>query len=487
MSGWANLVVNSNCATAPGPNFFGIGNDVLYCFTFADFIDPMHHESATGRPSINLDGWMLTREQVCSAFERHMADADIAILEGVMGLFDGRDGATEAGSTAQIAKWLGAPVALVIDCSAVARSAAAIIKGYQDFDPELHLGALIFNKVGGPAHTQWLKDAVAAAGLGLAVLGGIPRDESVAVEERYLGLHLPRDSTMPPNLIHNLATLIRNHVDLDEILALGRKASLDDNAGVGGVGQAKDAGVERSDTANVDEASSHPGKHSVMHDSQVAAEKGKKKRRKKSKPVRNTTTLPPLALDKDDGLVQADDSPETSARSEVPNDKSIAVLMGEGGAGGARASPPQAEAASQEEGGKSAFRKGPRTVRIAVARDVAFCFYYHDNLALLQLAGAELVIFSPLCDPLPPNIAGVYLGGGYPERHAVELAENKLLRAGLKAFADAGGIIYAECGGLMFLTQSIQPRGEPPQPMGKIDAIVCFTFLNITNRKKAKP
>lgn len=141
----------------------------------ADFLDPMHHEAATGRPSINLDTWMLSRPQVAAAFRRHCAGADVAVVEGVMGLFDGRDGATEAGSTAQLAKWLGAPVVLVLDASALARSAAAVAKGYSEFDPALRLGGLLFNKVGGAAHTQWLRDALAAAGIGAAVLGGVPK------------------------------------------------------------------------------------------------------------------------------------------------------------------------------------------------------------------------------------------------------------------------------------------------------------------------
>ena len=97
----------------------------------ADFLDPMHHEQATGRPSVNLDGWMLGREQNLMSFHRAVAGADVAVVEGVMGLFDGRDGKSEVGSTAQMAKWLGAPVVLVLDCWAMARSAAAMIKGYE--------------------------------------------------------------------------------------------------------------------------------------------------------------------------------------------------------------------------------------------------------------------------------------------------------------------------------------------------------------------
>lgn len=118
---------------------------------------------------------MLSREQVLAAFHRAAVGADVAVVEGVMGLFDGRDGTTEQGSTAQLAKWLGAPVVLVLDASAVARSAAATAKGYIEFDPDLHLAGLLFNKVGGPAHTQWLQDAMGAAGIKAAILGGVPK------------------------------------------------------------------------------------------------------------------------------------------------------------------------------------------------------------------------------------------------------------------------------------------------------------------------
>jgi len=141
----------------------------------ADFLDPLHHEVATGRPSVNLDGWMLNKQQNLESFHRHAADADICIVEGVMGLFDGRDGMTEAGSTAELAKWLGAPVLLVMDCWSVARSAAAMVKGYQEFDPDLNLAGVIFNKIGSKAHTQWLTEAVQATGVQTKVFGGIPK------------------------------------------------------------------------------------------------------------------------------------------------------------------------------------------------------------------------------------------------------------------------------------------------------------------------
>lgn len=140
-----------------------------------DFLDPLHHEAACGRTSINLDGWMLDQQQVLDTFHRNMADGDLALLEGVMGLYDGRDGQTDAGSTAQIAKWLNAPVVLVVDCGAIARSAAALVKGFREFDPELRLQGVILNKVGGAAHTAWLHDAIGPANPDVTLLGGIPK------------------------------------------------------------------------------------------------------------------------------------------------------------------------------------------------------------------------------------------------------------------------------------------------------------------------
>lgn len=272
----------------------------------------MYHELATGSPSLNLDGWMLTREAVCATFARGAARADIAVVEGVMGLFDGLDGATEAGSTAQLAKWLRAPVLLVLDCSAAARSLAATVRGFRDFDPGVDLAGLVLNRVAGAAHARWLRDALAAGGLAeLAVLGGLPSVPSVALPERNLGLQVPgEDPGGAAAAVEALGALMASHLDLDALVDLAARA-----------GSGKDG------------------------------------------PARALIGPPPA--------------------------------------------PPLPYRLSEEE------REAP--VRIAVARDEAFCFYYHENLALLEAAGAELVYFSALHEPLPGGVAGVYLGGGYPE------------------------------------------------------------------------
>jgi cobyrinic acid a,c-diamide synthase len=297
-----------------------------------DFIDPLHHQHASGRPARNLDGWMLDPETNLQRFARATVDADVAVIEGVMGLFDGSDGKSERGSTAEMAKLLGLPVLLVIDASAMARSAAALIHGYTSFDPDLRVAGVILNNVGGEIHADMIRDAVAGA---VPILGALPRAKGLVVPERHLGLHLPHEAHT--DYVEQLATLIETHIDLDALL-----------------------------------------RNSVIERLQAIA------------------APPPL--------------------------------------------PPRA--------------------RLAVARDEAFCFYYADNLELLEQAGAELVPFSPIDEPLPENIDGIYIGGGYPELHADKLAANTSTRDAIREFASAGGPIYAECGGLMYLAQTLEIDGE---------------------------
>lgn len=293
-----------------------------------DFIDPLHHQRASGRASRNLDGWMLSPDTNLQRFARATADADAAVIEGVMGLFDGSEGKSDRGSTAEMAKLLQLPVVLVIDASAMARSAAALIHGYASFDPDLRVAGVILNNIGGEIHADMIRDAVAGA---VPILGALPRAADLVMPERHLGLHLPHEARQ--DYVDQLATLIEEHVDLDQLL----EASL--------------------------------------------------------------TERPPL--------------------------------------------PPAAAAPSP-------------TVRVGIARDEAFCFYYADNLELLEQAGAELVEFSPINDPLPDDLDGLYIGGGYPELHAAKLADNTATREAIREFAASGGPIYAECGGLMYLADNLE-------------------------------
>lgn len=304
-----------------------------------DFIDPSHHAALTGAPSRTLDGWMLSRAYNEHTFWHHLHSHDLGLIEGMMGLFDGVNGTTEAGSTAEMAKWLGVPVLLVVDASAMARSVAAVLHGFRSFDPALHVAGVIFNRIGGPGHLRYLQEAVAGVA-GLTVLGGLPQREEVKLPERHLGLVTPDEQAVSSHQLARLATLVEDHIDLTQLLQLAQ--------------------------------------------------------------------LPPRVAEP--SVVQED---HAGARS-------------------------------------------PR-VRFGVARDAAFCFYYADNLDLLEHAGAELVFFSPLHDPhLPANLHGLYLGGGYPEVHARALAANTSMRQDIHRFIEQDGVVYAECGGLMYLTRGLR-------------------------------
>lgn len=308
-----------------------------------DFIDPGHHTAVTGRPSHNLDGWMLGEAVNRDIFSRAAMDADLSIIEGMMGLFDGSSPVDEKGSTAELAKQLGAPVLLVIDGSAMARSAAAMVSGYAKFDPDLRVAGVLFNRIGSEGHYRLLKEAVEAE-TDLAVVGYLKPDPSVTVPDRHLGLVTAIEQESP-DLYRWLGEAAAETVDLDRVEELTRSA--------------EELSVSRS---------------------------------------------PFSVLRSGDGKRGTDDSP----------------------------------------------------VRIGVAYDPVFCFYYPENLELLEAEGAEIVKFSPLKDQSLPDVDLLYLGGGYPELHGEGLARNVTMRQAIRSFAERGGTIYAECGGMMYLTQAIR-------------------------------
>lgn len=329
-----------------------------------DFIDPGFHERVSGRPSYNLDGWMCGRERVLETVARHGREADLVIVEGVMGCFDGFDATSETGSTAEVAKWLDAPVVLVLDASSQARSAAAVVLGFERFDPGLRVAGVIANRVAGARHARWLEEAIARR-CRAPLVGAIPTDAALSMPERHLGLVTAVESALGDEQRTRLADVVEVAVDLDRLLDL---------AGEGGV-------ASRGD------------------------------------PVATSATR-----------VRTDSGVRTG--------------------------------------------KAPR-VRIGVARDAAFQFYYAENLDRLRAAGAEIVSFSPLRDPWLPDVDGLYLGGGYPELHARRLSANVPLRDAIRDFVLADRPIYAECGGLMYLAEWLEDmEGVPHAMVGLLPARV---------------
>lgn len=287
---------------------------------------------------------MLSKDCNIRCFQKHAAQADIAVVEGVMGLFDGYDGKSEAGSAAQMAKWLDLPVLLVTDASRMARSAAALVQGFERFDPDLHFAGVLFNHVGSPRHLSYLKEALEGH-VSMPCIGGIVRDADISIPERHLGLVTSQEQALSSEHISRLADLIESHVNLDELF----------------------------------------------------------------------NRLP----DVDFG---------TASEEQTP---------------------------SQE-----------KNVRIGIAWDKAFCFYYQDNLDMVQSFGAEPVFFSPIADSsLPENLDGLYFGGGYPELFAEKLSANVQMRQEIRKQSEKGMPIYAECGGFMYLCEEITDTEGKKYPM----------------------
>ncbi len=294
-----------------------------------DFIDAGLHRIITGRPSRNLDAWMCGEDYVKNCFYKYSGDADISVIEGVMGLYDGEP------STSRLASVLGVPIILVVDAYGMAESAGAMTKGFRDWGLErgVNIKGIIFNRVGSERHYERIKDAVKD----IVVMGYLPRNLDFEIPHRHLGLTVAEENPITDESIQRLADAVLEHIDVDTILS----------------------------------------------------------------------GIPPF------------NSPLS-------------------------------------KGGRRGVDLSPSSIKIAVAYDKAFCFYYEDNLDLLRDAGAEVITFSLLSDSyVPKGIDAIYIGGGYPELYAEALSKNSLMRYSIKGWADAGRPLYAECGGLMYLSKGI--------------------------------
>lgn len=179
-----------------------------------DFIDPGYHRLVTGRPSINLDAWMCDADFVRQIFDYYSVNADIAIIEGVMGLFDGISGRSDEGSTAQIARLTGAPVVLVLDAKGFARSAAAMVKGFAEFDPEVRVAGVIFNNVASETHARLLRESVESSLPHVRVLGCVPREDQLSIPSRHLGLFTIEENPLSADFLDHLVDVVRAFIDL---------------------------------------------------------------------------------------------------------------------------------------------------------------------------------------------------------------------------------------------------------------------------------
>ena len=302
-----------------------------------DFIDPSYHKVITGRQAPTLDAWLMGNDGILTSVQNTSEDADIAVIEGVMGLFDGMSGKSDFASTAYVAKILNAPIILVVDAAKAARSIAAMISGYLNFDNNLKIMGIILNNVSGPKHAKYLEDAFKGS-INVPILGIVKRNPDLKMDERHLGL-IPTDELnySKRNKIIKLASKVSEEVYYEEIISLLRL--------------------------------------------------------KKSKPI---VTLNRFKL------------------------------------------------------------RIPKLVKIGVALDNSFNFYYNENLNILRNLGAEITFFSPIIDNhIPDAISGLVLGGGFPEVMADKLNSNDSMLKSVKKAAQQEMPIYGECGGLMYLTKSI--------------------------------
>lgn len=312
-----------------------------------DFIDPGHHARVTGRPGRNLDTWLLDPAALGRSYQNATVGADIAVIEGVMGLFDGLGGLDESGSTADLARLWELPVVLVVDAKGVSRSAAATVLGFVSFDPAVRVAGVIANKVGSHRHfSDYLAPGLRQRLPDVARLGYLSRDERLAIPSRHLGLLTSDELAAGSAFREALADAAEATLDLDRLVALARAPRWAD-------------------------------------------------------------AVTPAPIEPRSGRV-----------------------------------------------------------RVALARDPAFCFYYADNLDLLRAEGAEVVPFSPLDDPaLPEGTEFVYLGGGYPEVFADRLAANEPMKRSIRRFHAEGGAVLAECGGMMACAEVLRDASGRDYPM----------------------
>ena len=345
-----------------------------------DYIDPMWLGQAAGQVCYNLDFYTMARDEIADVYARHAHTADITLIEGNKGLYDGLD-LDGSNSNAALAKLLGSPVVLVIDAQGMTRGIAPLILGYQAFDRDVHIAGVILNQLGGRRHESKLR-AVIEHYTDVPVLGAILRDPEMEIVERHLGLMPSNESPQAALRIAAIAQRVAEQVDLEGLF-------------------------------KVSAASLSP----------------------------RSQSNPSLPL-------------ERAVENYVPS-----PLQGEGQDGGSSLnSPPPCNDYPHsnpppERGRGSTI--SPSVVKLGIARDAAFGFYYPDDLAALQQAGAQLIPINTLCDQRLPDIDGLFIGGGFPETHMAALEANTTLRSEIHAAIENGLPTYAECGGLMYLARRI--------------------------------
>jgi len=311
-----------------------------------DFIDPMWLSAATGRDCRNLDLFMMGEDNIKKSLQRAGSGADLSIIEGNMGLYDGME-VDGKGSTADIARLIESPIILIIDTSNMTRSIAPLLIGFQKFEPDVFIAGVILNKVASPRHEAKLRAAIETY-TDIEVAGAIPRLPEIGIIQRHLGLKPAKEDERAVSIIESIGAVIEKFVDLQKVVDIARAAK------------------------------------------------------------------------------------------EVPEIELPEIVI------------------------------PPAQVRLGIAQDEAFTFYYPENLEALEIAGAELVPFSPLSDRELPDVAGLYIGGGFPEVFMDRLAANGSMCNRIREAITQGMPVYAECGGLMYLSRSMSWEGVSRRMVGAL-------------------
>jgi cobyrinic acid a,c-diamide synthase len=393
-----------------------------------DYIDPGYHALATGRPGRNLDPVLCGEDLIAPLFAHGAAGADVAVVEGVMGLFDGR-GRTSFGSTAHVARLLAAPVLLVVDAAAQGRSVAALVAGFAGYDPRVRVAGVILNRVGSAWHEEILRAAL--DDLGVPVLGALRRDEAVAAPSRHLGLVPVAEREGPARqALDRLGAVVGAAVDLEALLRLAASA--------GPLGVAAWSPEEALAGARP----IHPG-HPTG-------------------PTGPAGTADPS----DRGHPASLTDPTGPGHPTVPAGSTRTVDPTDPGRPAGPIHPIDLRGPVRPPGHVG------RAPVVALAGGAAFSFSYAETAELLAAAGAEVARVDPLRDEaLPAGTAALVLGGGFPEVHVADLAANEPLRADVARLARAGRPVIAECAGLLYLARELDG-----QPMcGVLDATAGMT------------
>ena len=339
-----------------------------------DYIDPMFHSRVIGTKSRNLDTFFTGSEVTKYLLTRNARDCEIAVMEGVMGFYDGVAGTTTTASAYDLAKVTDTPVILIVNSRGMSVSLAAYVKGFLEYKKDSHIKGVIFNQMSPMLYPRMKK--LLEEELGVVVLGYVPKVEDCVIESRHLGLVLPDEIPELKDRLHKLAGVLEETLDIDRILELAGEAS---------------------------------------------------------------------------DLLDAKPESVTDFRLSEP-------------------------------------------VRIGVAEDEAFCFFYADNFRLLGEMGAEIVPFSPMEDKqLPDDLDGLLLYGGYPELNGKKLEQNTTMKDMIREKLKAGMPCMAECGGFMYLHEEIegmdgnfyQMAGVIPGKAYRTPKLSRFGYVTLTQKKPA--